>query len=150
MTVQELGNDILKQIEIYTDGPGGEEEVIERIKDSLPEHEAYYPKDELTDKSMRFFVSEIIREKILMNYKKEIPYSTEVAVDQYKEEENIIRISAIIYPFTAPKVSPRIMYFCTKNANIKTGITQIIVAAAICPQRTCSYPIKPKIPNVIG
>ncbi len=73
------------------------ESVIERIKDSLPEHEAYYPKDELTDKSMRFFVSEIIREKILMNYKKEIPYSTEVAVDQYKEEENIIRISAIIY-----------------------------------------------------
>ncbi len=73
------------------------ESVIERIRESLPEHEAYYPKDELTDKSMRFFISEIIREKILLNYKKEIPYSTEVAVDQYKEEENIIRLSAIIY-----------------------------------------------------
>ncbi len=73
------------------------ESVIDRIRENLPEHEAYYPKDELTDKSMRFFISEIIREKILLNYKKEIPYSTEVAVDQYKEEENIIRLSAIIY-----------------------------------------------------
>lgn len=73
------------------------EKVIDVITDFLPEHEAYYPKDELTDKSMRFFISEIIREKILLNYKKEIPYSAEVAVDQYKEEENIIKISSIIY-----------------------------------------------------
>lgn len=73
------------------------EAVINVIIDHLPEHEAYYPKDELTDKSMRFFISEIIREKILLNYKKEIPYSTEVAVDQYKEEKNLIRISSIIY-----------------------------------------------------
>jgi GTP-binding protein Era len=46
---------------------------------------------------MRFFVAEIIREKILLNYKKEVPYSVEIAVDQYKEEEDIIRISAVIY-----------------------------------------------------
>jgi len=73
------------------------EKVFDTIIQYLPEHEAYYPKDELTDKSTRFFISEIIREKILLNYKKEIPYSAEVAIDQYKEEERLIRISAIIY-----------------------------------------------------
>ncbi len=73
------------------------EKVFDTIIDLLPEHEAYFPKDELTDKSTRFFVSEIIREKILLNYKKEIPYSAEVAIDQYKEDERLIRISALIY-----------------------------------------------------
>jgi len=73
------------------------EKVFDTIVENLPEHEAFYPKDELTDKSTRFFVSEIIREKILLNYKKEIPYSAEVAVDQYKEDDRLIRISAIIY-----------------------------------------------------
>ncbi|MFK5855221.1 MAG: GTPase Era [Bacteroidota bacterium] len=73
------------------------EKVFDTIVDYLPEHEAYYPKDELTDKSTRFFVSEIIREKILLNYKKEIPYSAEVAIDQYKEDDRLIRISAMIY-----------------------------------------------------
>ncbi len=73
------------------------EKLFDRIIHYLPEHEAFYPKDELTDKSVRFFISEIIREKILLNYKKEIPYSAEVAIDQYKEEEKIVRISAIIY-----------------------------------------------------
>jgi GTP-binding protein Era len=73
------------------------EKVFDTIVELLPEHEAYYPKDELTDKSTRFFVSEIIREKILLNYKKEIPYSAEVAIDQYKEDDRLIRISALIY-----------------------------------------------------
>jgi len=73
------------------------EKVFDTIIDFLPEHEAFYPKDELTDKSTRFFVSEIIREKILLNYKKEIPYSAEVAIDQYKEDDRLIRISALIY-----------------------------------------------------
>ena len=73
------------------------ESLFDVIIENLPEHDAFYPKDELTDKSMRFFVSEIIREKILLNYKKEIPYSVEVAVDQYKEEQRIIRISALKY-----------------------------------------------------
>ncbi len=73
------------------------EKVFDTIVDLLPEHETYYPKDELTDKSTRFFVSEIIREKILLNYKKEIPYSAEVAIDQYKEDDRLIRISALIY-----------------------------------------------------
>jgi GTP-binding protein Era len=71
--------------------------VLEKILEKLPENPAFYDKDTLTDRNVRFFVSEIIREKILLNYKKEVPYSVEVAVDQYKEEENLIRISAIIY-----------------------------------------------------
>ncbi len=73
------------------------EALINTTLDFLPEHEPFYPKDELTDKSIRFFVAEIIREKIFLNYKKEIPYSAEVAIDQYKEDEKLIRISAIIY-----------------------------------------------------
>jgi len=73
------------------------ESVFDGILKHLPESPAYYSKDEFTDKSMRFFVSEIIREKILINYKKEIPYSVEVAVDTYKDEEKILRISAMIY-----------------------------------------------------
>lgn len=71
--------------------------LMQRILALLPEHEAYYDKEELTDKPERFFVSEIIREKILLNYKKEIPYSCEVVVESFKEEEKIIRIEAVIY-----------------------------------------------------
>ena len=73
------------------------EKVFDTIIDLLPESPPYFPKDELTDKSMRFFVSEIIREKIFVNYKKEVPYSAEVAVDSYLEEENLVRIYAYIY-----------------------------------------------------
>lgn len=73
------------------------EAVFEKLLELLPESPAFYPKDELTDKSMRFIVSEIIREKILIHYKKEVPYSVEVIVDSYKEEENIVRISANIF-----------------------------------------------------
>ncbi len=67
------------------------------ILELIPESPPYYPKDELTDKTMRFFVSEIIREKIFLNYQQEVPYSTEVIVDAYKEEEKIIRIMAYIF-----------------------------------------------------
>ncbi len=63
----------------------------------LPEGPAYYPKDTLTDKTLRFFASEIIREQILRNYDKEIPYSCEIAIDTYKEEPTIDRIAATIY-----------------------------------------------------
>lgn len=71
--------------------------VMKKILSLLPEHEAYFDKNELTDKPERFFVSEIIREKILLNYKKEIPYSCEVVIESFKEEEKIIRIEAVIY-----------------------------------------------------
>jgi GTP-binding protein Era len=71
--------------------------VMKRILELLPEHAPFYDKEQLTDKPERFFVSEIIREKILMNYQKEIPYSTEVVVESFKEEEKIIRIEAVIY-----------------------------------------------------
>jgi GTP-binding protein Era len=63
----------------------------------LPESPPYFPKDELTDKTMRFFVSEIIREKIFLFYQKEIPYAVQIVIDSYKEEETLVRISAIIF-----------------------------------------------------
>ncbi len=71
--------------------------VFQTILDKLPESPPYYPKDELTDKSERFFAAEIIREKIFLNYKKEIPYSVEVAVDTFKESDNLIKIHAFIF-----------------------------------------------------
>ncbi len=73
------------------------DKILSTLYDILPENPPYFPQDELTDKSMRFFASEIIRQKILLNYDKEIPYSVEVVIDSYKEEKNIDRISAIIY-----------------------------------------------------
>lgn len=72
------------------------EGILSMVLEALPEHEAYYDKEDLTDRSQRFFVSEIIREKIFNNYQKEIPYSTEVVVTAFKEEEKITRISAEI------------------------------------------------------
>ena len=72
-------------------------EVIELILEVLPESPAYYSKDDVTDKSERFFIQEIIREKILKHYKKEVPYSVEISVEEFFEEEEIIKIRAIIY-----------------------------------------------------
>lgn len=71
--------------------------LFDLILELLPEGEPYYPKDTLTDKTLRFFASEIIREKVLLNYDKEIPYSVEVAIDEYHEEPKIDRISATLY-----------------------------------------------------
>jgi GTPase len=71
--------------------------VLDAILDRLPESPEFFPKDELTDRSERFFVSEMIREKILLQYKEEIPYSCEVAVDSFYEQEKIIHIVANIY-----------------------------------------------------
>jgi GTP-binding protein Era len=73
------------------------DKVLEKIKQHLPEGEPYFPKDQLTDKPERFFVAEIIREKIFLNYKKEVPYSCEVVVESYKEEPNIVKINAVIF-----------------------------------------------------
>ena len=75
----------------------GTELILKRIQELLPDSPPYFEKDQLTDKPARFFVSEIIREKILLYYDKEIPYSVEVQVEQFKEEEKLIRISAVIY-----------------------------------------------------
>lgn len=71
-------------------------EVFQRIVDLLPESPPFYPKDTLTDKPERFFVNEIIREKILVHYKKEIPYSVEIDTEEFFEEEEIIRMRSII------------------------------------------------------
>ena len=71
--------------------------IIKHIVELLPEAEPYYDRDALTDKSERFFVSEIIREKILLYYKKEIPYSVEVEIEQFHDKEQIVEISAVIH-----------------------------------------------------
>jgi len=71
--------------------------LLKRIKELLPESPAFFDKDQLTDKPARFFVSEIIREKILLYYDKEIPYSVEVVVERFKEDDRQILISAVIY-----------------------------------------------------
>ena len=75
----------------------GVEQLLKRIEALLPESPAYFDKDQWTDKPARFFVTEIIREKILLYYDKEIPYSVEVAVEQFKETERSIHINAVIY-----------------------------------------------------
>ena len=75
----------------------GVDMLLKRIKELLPESPAFFDKDQLTDKPARFFVSEIIREKILLYYDKEIPYSVEVRVERFKEDEMRIHINAVIY-----------------------------------------------------
>ena len=75
----------------------GTDLLLKRIQELLPESPAFFDKDQLTDKPARFFVSEIIREKILLYYDKEIPYSVEVVVERFKEDEQQIHINAVIY-----------------------------------------------------
>ena len=75
----------------------GVDMLLKRIQELLPESPAFFDKDQLTDKPARFFVSEIIREKILLYYDKEIPYSVEVVVERFKEDDNKIHINAVIY-----------------------------------------------------
>jgi GTP-binding protein Era len=75
----------------------GTGELLDLVLERLPIHPAYYPKDELTDKPERFFAAEMIREKIFKLYKKEVPYSCEVAIDEFKEDDDIIRMRSTIY-----------------------------------------------------
>ena len=90
--------------------------VFNEIVSLLPEGPAWFPKDQLTDKIERFIVSEIIREKILLNYKKEIPYSCEVAVEEFKESPDIIRIKAVII---VERPSQKGIIIGNKGASIK-------------------------------
>ena len=71
--------------------------IMDVVKSYLPAHPAFFPKDEFTDRTERFFASEIIREKIFQNYEEEIPYSCEVGINSFKDENDILRISAVIY-----------------------------------------------------
>ncbi len=92
--------DLYPDIEIHTLSAleqQGTNELMKRILELLPQHPAYFPEDEITDKSERFICSEIIREKIFLNYQQEIPYSSEVVITSFKEEEAIIHIEAEIY-----------------------------------------------------
>ena len=73
------------------------DQVMNKILEIIPENPPYFPKDDLTDRPIRFFIAEMIREKILLNYQKEIPYYVEVAVEEYKEEAKIVRIRCVIF-----------------------------------------------------
>ena len=73
------------------------EKLLNELIKALPKSPPYFPKDALTDRSLRFILSEIIREKIFKRYSKEIPYSSEVVIEEYKEKENLVHISCIIY-----------------------------------------------------
>jgi GTPase len=73
------------------------DQVMAKIVELLPESPPYFPKDELTDRPVRFFISEIVRERILMNYQKEIPYSVEVSVESFKEEAKMVHIRCVIH-----------------------------------------------------
>jgi GTPase len=108
-TDQATSDEVLEKINYWKDKVQAEEiipisalnkkntdKVFELILKHLPEHPAYFPKDELTDKPERFFAAEMIREKIFLTYKKEIPYSCEVVIEEFKEDETIIRMRAEI------------------------------------------------------
>ena len=92
------------------------DELLEKIVNSLPESPPYFPKDELTDKPMRFFVAEIIREKILLNYKQEIPYSCEVIVESYETEGRQIKIRALII---VSRESQKMIVIGSKGSQLK-------------------------------
>ncbi|MCH2023144.1 MAG: GTPase Era [Saprospiraceae bacterium] len=98
----------------------GTEDLFKKIVEDLPIGPIYYPKDQFTDRPERFFISEIIREKLLMNYYQEIPYACEVVVDEFKEDpdpnKNLIRIHAIIY---ASRKSQKNIIIGKKGAAIK-------------------------------
>ena len=87
----------LEPIVVSAETGEGVKELQEKILSLLQKHPPFFPEDEMTDKSERFIASEIIREKIFLNYKQEIPYSSEVIVNSFKEEEKIIRIAAEIF-----------------------------------------------------
>lgn len=95
-----LWHEVLPQAEIIPISAKckfGVDMVLKRIKELLPDSPPYFGKDQWTDKPARFFVTEIIREKILLYYDKEIPYSVEVMVEQFKEDKNTIHINAVIF-----------------------------------------------------
>ena len=95
--------------------------VFNEIISLLPEGPAWFPKDQLTDKTERFIVSEIIREKILLNYQKEIPYSCEVAIEEFKESPDLIRIKSVII---VERQSQKGIIIGNKGAAIKKVGTQ--------------------------
>jgi GTP-binding protein Era len=94
---KELLPDIKDVVTVSAKTGMGVDDLLPKILDLMPVHPPYFPQDEYTDRTERFFASEIVREKIFLNYEQEIPYSTEVSISSFKEEEDIIRISATIY-----------------------------------------------------
>ena len=100
--------------------------LMKRIKELLPESPAYFDKDQLTDKPAKFFVSEIIREKILRYYDKEIPYSVEVVVERFKEDDHHIHINAVIYVERDSQKGIRLSTSNSSSRSIRTGATRSV------------------------
>jgi GTPase len=99
----------------------GVDGLLENIIDLMPSHPPYFPKEELTDKPERFFAAEIIREKIFLNYKKEVPYSCEVVITSFKESDEIIKVSSEIY---VERATQRAILLGHKGERIKTVGTE--------------------------
>jgi GTP-binding protein Era len=95
--------------------------IIDKIVEYLPEGQPYFDDDKLTDRNDRFFVTEIIRERILANYQKEIPYSVEVVLESYKEEKSITKIHAVIF---VARESQKAIILGHKGASIKKTSTE--------------------------
>ncbi len=96
----DIWKDVLPKAEIFPTSAlekFNTDNLFTKVKELLPVSPPFFPKDQLTDKSERFFISEIIREKILINYKKEIPYSVEIEIEEFKETDDLIKIAGIIY-----------------------------------------------------
>ena len=91
-------------------------ELFDSVLKKLPEHPPYYPKDEMTNKPERFFIAEIIRKHILLNYKKEVPYAVETVVEEYKESGDLIKIRVLLY---VERESQKIIMIGNKGAAIK-------------------------------
>jgi GTP-binding protein Era len=111
------------------------DQVMGAILRHLPPHPPYFPKDTLTDKPERFFASEIIREKIFENYKKEVPYSCEVVISEFKEEEDIIRIRAEIY--VERQSQKGILIGKQGSALKKTGTEARLVRGGLVASKVC-------------
>lgn len=119
-----MWNEILPSAEVYPLSAlhGANTALVrERILALLPVHPPFFPKDELTDRSERFFVSEIIREKIFLNYQEEIPYSSQVEIEAFQEEEKLVRIAAVIFVM---RESQKGILIGKKGAQLKKTATQ--------------------------
>ena len=92
-----LKNDIYKEMFLVSSNDKNVDKILTKIVENLPEHPAFYSKEELTDKNERFIVSEIVRGEIFKTFSQEIPYSTYVEINTFKNEENILRIEGYIY-----------------------------------------------------